>query len=506
MNQRYSLYFALIFLTTAFCNQYSRWLCLPPASVHQWRQSDGAALAYHYAQNPDFSQPEVFNLTHTGDAHAVGELPILYWISGLISRYVGFPAYPLRWLNLLLMIVGFWAFGWMILKQTKHPFIAALVTGLLMTSPIVGYYGVSFLPDVPAFCFILMMGASLWKAEETQNETWLFLAAIFAALGILLKISMAIAPIALALTWLLGNDKLIWPTESIWGKKAPIKSILMVFLTVLMGRWWILDYNTQHHASYFFSAIRPIWNYNSQEITDILLGILGFSLTVFASLGLYLEIFKNSYLCKINWQNLPFFWQKNLLFIIFGCIAYFLLWFRMLKEHDYYWTCLLIFPVILMLLGSSLILQKKVTQSVYTPLLFCWLLGLGHSSLLMNKRLPKVYFPDSDLNLPFSAFLTDNQLANFEILKIARFICPEDTSPNISLLALQRQGWSAYNFGDRVTQDTLYKYITTLGMSHLALRDTANYTMMYQQFFPNKEVILNGWYIYSCDLSQFKQF
>jgi Dolichyl-phosphate-mannose-protein mannosyltransferase len=505
MNQKYTLYFALIFLSTAFCNQYGTWLGLPPTSIHQWRQADGAALAHHYAQNPDFSQPEVFNLTHTGDAHAVGELPILYWMSGLISRYLGFPAFPLRWINLLLMVVGFWAFGWMLLKQTKHPLIAALGTGLLMTSPIVGYYGVSFLPDMPAFCFILMMGASLWQSEETQHEHWIFIAAIFAALGILLKISMAVVPIAIVLMWVLGNDKQIWSKESIWGKKAPITAILIVFIAVLMGRWWISDYNAQHHATYFFAAIRPIWNYSWTNISEILVRILGFGLPAYFSIGLFLAIFKSSILCKKNWQDLSFFWQKTLLLTVFGCFIYFILWFRMLKEHDYYWSCLLVFPAILLILGSRFALQNKVAQSVYTPLFFCWMLGLGHSSLSMNKRLQLADFPESALDLPTSAFLNSIPLDNFAIPKTARFICPEDPSPNTSLLALQRQGWSAYNFGDRITRDTLFKYITLHGLTHLALRDSAHYKAKYWQFFPKKEVFLNGWTIYSCDLGQFKQ-
>jgi hypothetical protein len=505
IHTKYTLYFLLISLTTAYCNQYSKWLTLPPAATHQWRQSDGEALAYHYAQNPDISNPQVFNLSYTGDAHAVGELPILYWISGAITRYIGAPAYPLRWLSLLWMMAGFWTFGWMILQQSKAPFLSALSAGLLMTSPIVGYYGVSFLPDMPAFCIILMMSASLWQAETRQKMTWLWVAAVLAALGILLKMSLAILPIALALTWVIGNDKQIWPKESIWDKKELFGAIAMVFLAVLMGRWWISDYNAQHHATYFFADIRPIWKYDLSAIGLILAGIIGFGLPAFASIGLYLAVFRSIGFCQKNWQNLSFFGQKTLLFTILGCFCYLLLWFRMLKEHDYYWVCLLVFPALLLFLSIPFALKNLTPKTVINSLLVCWTIGIVHSALIINNRFTHRNTFSTTKNLPPNAFLDDNQISAFDIPTTARFLCPEDPSPNSSLLALKRQGWTAYNFGDRVTRDTLYKYMTNKGLTHLALRDTSVYNAMYQQFFPKKEVFLSGWSIYSCDSAQFKQ-
>lgn len=124
---KYSAYFVLFFLISAIFNQYDTWLNLPPVSIHQWRQADGQTLAWHYAQGTALLKPVQFNLFQACNAHAVGELPILYWISGLMTLYLQVPDYPLRWIGLILMLGGLWAFGWLILQLTcwllfcRHP-------------------------------------------------------------------------------------------------------------------------------------------------------------------------------------------------------------------------------------------------------------------------------------------------------------------------------------------------------------------------------------------------
>ncbi len=78
-----------------------------------------------------------------------------------------------------------------------------------------------------------------------------------------------------------------------------------------------------------------------------------------------------------------------------------------------------------------------------------------HSGFILDKRLQEAFYPLSTRNLPPGAFLSATQLSDAGIPATARILCPEDPSPNIALLALQRHGWSAYNFGDRITVDTL---------------------------------------------------
>lgn len=483
---RYTLLYSLLFGITAITAHTLRWLSLPPVSVHQWRQADGASLAWHYAQHPAFSAAQISNLFYTGDAHALGEFPLLYWLAGIISHYLGYPEYPLRWIGLLLLFSGGWAFGWIMLQRAGRPVTAALAAGLLLTSPILGYYGPNFLPDAPAFCFVLMMLAALFQACRRQSPGWLMATAACAALAVLLKLSMAILPVALAVAWLGGMGR------RLFGGMA----IVLTTATVLAGRWWIGHYNTLHQASYFLAATRPIWNYDWPFIREVLAGLLTFGLPAFMSAGLYLACGGSLVLTVKHWKQTPAFLRQTLVLTALGSLAYALLWFRMLREHDYYLICLLAAPVLLLANGIRLAATRFTAKQLVAVLGICWLLGAGHHHYLLSKRLHLAVHPQSSQNLPPDAFLPVHDLTSKQIPPETRVFCPQDPSPNIALFALKRQGWTAYNFGDRITADTLHKYQTRFGLTHLALRDTAVYTPLYRQFFPKPAGAIQGWYFY----------
>jgi hypothetical protein len=113
----------------------------------------------------------------------------------------------------------------------------------------------------------------------------------------------------------------------------------------------------------------------------------------------------------------------------------------------------------------------------------------------MSRRLHRAFHPDTLQNLAPDAFFSASEPSPIPLS--AKVLCPHDPSPNIALFALKRQGWTAYNFGDRITADTLQKYQALFGMSHLALRDTAGYSALYQAYFPNKTGRARGWYFYA---------
>jgi|GEM_PF-2055858 len=492
--RRYTCGYSLLFGLLAWLNRYDIWLSLPPVSIHQWRQADGAAIAWHYAQNPDFWEVSVCNLFYTGDAHAVGELPLLYWLAGLISHYWGCPAYPLRWIGLLLLFVACWTFGWTLLRLSRSPAIAVLGSGLLLTSPVLSYYGPSFLPDAPAFCFILIMLACLFRANEKESRTWLFVAGMGAVLAILLKLSMAIAPIALAITWLLGKWQRYWQPSTLWNSRWPLVVTAAAASVVLGFRWWMMEYNAAHHATYFLTTTRPIWNYDWPFVKETFVMMGKFGLPAFASAGLYLASLGGIWLSLKYWKSDDFVIRSTFVFTALGSAAYILLWFRMLREHDYYFICLLVVPAFLLLNGIRLAMPRYTEKRFVYALSLCLFLGIAHSRYLMSKRLRLAFHPETSLNLPPDAFLSPTEIP---ISPSARVLCPEDPSPNIALFALQRHGWTAYNFGDRITVDTLYKYQTQFGLSHLALRDTAFYSPLYRKFFQTKISVVEGWYFYS---------
>ncbi|MEZ4943602.1 MAG: glycosyltransferase family 39 protein [Saprospiraceae bacterium] len=493
---RYSLFFILLFSLTALASHYPAWLDLPPASIHQWRQADGAALAANFARNPDFFEPEICNLFATGDAHAIGEFQLLYWLSGCISRCSNWPAYPLRWIGLLVLFGGCWAFGWTLLQLTRSPLLAALGAGLLLGAPILVYYGPNFLPDAPAFCFVLLMAACLFRAGQTQGKGWLLAATLCATVAVLLKLSLAIGPLALALSWFWSRKKDSLQSKLPWNSPWLLAALTVFALIVAAFRWWVAAYNAGHHTAYFLTNTRPVWNYDWPFILETM-GLVGKAgLPVFASAGLYLAVLAALWLILKNWKTTPAFFRHLPGWTILGSAAYFLLWFRMFREHDYYFLCLLVLPALLLFLGFRLAAQYFSEKNLALGLgLFC-LLGLGHNYHVQSKRLHLAFEPRTFENLPPEAFLPPGALQAAGIPVSARFLCPQDPSPNIALLALQRQGWTAYNFGDRITAEVLRQYQKEFGLTHLALRDTAWYGPLYRRYFPKRVYAEHGWYLY----------
>lgn len=493
---RYTLLFFLLFTASALVNRYDQWLHLPPVSIHQWRQADGEATVWHYAQQNAFGQPAIFNLFYAGDNHAVGELPVLYWLAGVWQRYWPCPAYPLRWIGLFLMLLGSWAFGWMALQCTQKPLLAALSGSLLANAPILAYYSPGFLPDAPAFWFVLLMLSSLWQAERSQQPRWLILAALAAFLAIALKISLAILPVALALSWAFGRRQQRWPSESLWSSHWPLAVLAGLALAIGLMRYWIYDYNATHHNAYFLATIRPIWHYDGPFIRETLVMMVRFGLPAYATAGLYAVLLASVWLLWKYWKSVPVAVREVLGLTVLGSLAYVLLWFRMLREHDYYLICLLVLPAILLLVGLKLARKNWPDKHVVLALSLCWVIGLFHSGFILNKRLELAFHPKNTLNLPPDAFIPKREMPA-SIPATARFLCPEDPSPNIALLALKHSGWTAYNFGERITADTLDKYQMAFGLSHLALRDTSRYDALFQEFFPEKMASVRGWHWYA---------
>lgn len=492
----YSAAYLLVFALVALVNRFDRWLALPPASIHQWRQADGASIARHYATDLRLGEVRIGNLQNTGDAHACGEFPGLYWLAGLTERFWGdVVAFPLRWIGLVLLFAGGWCFGWLLLLRHYWP-VAALGTGLLLTAPVLAYYGPNTLPDAPAFCFILIMAACLQQAGVSGRRRWVLLAGLAGGMAILLKISMAILPLALSAAWGFGARRRAWGPGSVWSGRWPVWIMAGVLFLTAGFQAWMMRYNAGHHSRYFLAATRPIWRYDGAFILETLRQMSLFVLPAFASAGLYLAAAGCAMLLVKNWKSTNWLYKAIAWPTLAGSIAYFLLWFRMFREHDYYSICLLVVPAGLLVAGLPHWQARYGRKSVLTGLALCLVLGLWHEHRLMSKRLQLAFFPPSDLTLPPDAFLSAAETDALGIPPEARFWCPQDPSPNTALYALNREGWTAYNFGRRITADTLERYQMQFGLSHLALRDSSKYDSLYRRYFPKGGRAGRGWWVY----------
>ncbi|MFN0201092.1 MAG: ArnT family glycosyltransferase [Bacteroidia bacterium] len=482
--------FTLGFTFFAKVYQWDKWLFSFPYSVHQWRQADGAALAWNYAQGESFFSPAIQNLQQNGDIHAAGEFPLTYWLAGNFMRFLGGDVWVLRWVHLAFFWIGAFAFTWLTWQFTKDKWKTVVISSSLFLSPFLMYYAPNYLPDTPALAMILVACACLYQAYLSEKSYGMYAATVFATLSVLLKMTFLLVPLCfLGLFILFLFAKIELPKSDFWRQQ---KWLVFTHFMVLVGiiflfRLWISHYNEAHHSNYFFADIRPIWRYSFAEQKDILLGIRRQLAHSYGSMGLYLlclvaliEIVKQR-------KTIPPFLLMAIFLHLGACFAIFILLFRMFREHDYYATCMMTFPLLVLLVGFSYgVLSIKIFEKWFKRLLF-FLCFIGIYQV-RKEMIARDRFADqhhSYLKNGKSLFeIPQSLLLKQGIPLDAHIFCPEDMSPNTLLLALRRKGYTYLNFGNRITPELLTDYQKYNQMNYLALTDSTHRSPLLREFYP----------------------
>ncbi|MEZ4777274.1 MAG: glycosyltransferase family 39 protein [Bacteroidia bacterium] len=467
------------------------WINQPPMGVHQWRQADGASLMWFYYQGNSFFQPEIFNLETDGYGYAIGELPFTYWIAGKIACLFGWNVAILRWVHLLIFLSGTGSLVWILrqlLKPKQAHLFSALLVSILASTPVFTYYCASYLPDSPALSLVFLSWSLLFYGYRSDRKRWIYGAAVIAALSACLKLTMALSWAATVVALLLFPGK--YPTISAAIRRHFLLSTSIWGLMIVGCRWWIMQYNAQYDSSYFLASVRPVWLYSATEIYEILMG-LKYEMKGILSLG-----------TAIGLAGVVYFFLKNrrkihvgiLLFIVLhiaGAVAVIVLFFRMYREHDYYTFALWPVPVLIALTMASYLRQQKriIVLSVFLLLV----------NVLWTNRVLHLRAEDATAH-PFTQSVLygaedRDWLSKSGISPAAHLFCPEDPSPNTLLFALNRQGWTAYNFGLQPDSTALESY-RSLGLEYLVLTDTQHYTGIYPALFPMKIMEEEGIVIY----------
>ncbi len=507
-------YFFLLFflLTGLFWGIYSwnEWLFMPPSSMHQWRQADGAALAWNYYKNADFFSPEIQNLQTKGDAHALGEFPLTYWIAGVISRMTGYKVWILRWVSLFFFLCGMMSYGRMIFRITGSLFRSGIVMSTLFLSPFVMYYAPNYLPDAPALGCILCAIAMGYEGLEKERKGLIIIALGFFAIAVMMKLTFLLVPVTgfilLVGFYFFPNSK--YPFSTLFAAENLPKQnflhrnrnwILLSFLfsaLVIMGfRFWVSYYNKEHGSIYFLASIRPVWNYTFPEMKEIMRAVIKINLLHYASFGLYaISLLSLGAILKYR-KRIPRFLLSAILLHALGNLCVFLLWFRMFREHDYYATCMMSFPLMLISIAAVYAPESVFQKHDFKKglLILLVLVGMYQTRREMNSRLNErevhhAYLKDTRILME----MPENWLAQKGIPENARFLCPEDRSPNTLLLGLKRKGYTYNNFGDRINRDTLQKYQVKYLVLYLALTDTTRYSPLFREYFPEQLIDIKG--------------
>jgi len=492
--------FLLVFIAVNLYLGQQRVLQMPPQGIHLWRQADGLTFAYNYYKDGiDIFQPRLNNLMSNG-GYSACEFPIIYAFVALLYKIFGPHTLIFRFVNLLIVFLGFYALFRM-LSLLIGDMIQALAFSLIFfASSILIYYSSSFIPDPQALGFTLLGWWFFFRYLDKPAKKELILSFLFFTLGALIKVTFGINALAA-----IG----IFAVERIWGIrlksdnftfKHPFTFVLLALLSlgsVLAWNSWMLHYNLRNGSSYFLTQARPIWFLNSAEIANNWKLITEYWYTKYYYESIF-HFFLITMLSGLYWmlkagRTLVFL----SVFMVLGGLSYFLLFFQQFGQHDYYAINLmttLMFPVV----TAFVALRLKFPKIAGSWLISCLLLilaflGIQYARLNLQRRYDPIVSVESGFNTGF--YEMQSVLKKAGVSANAKIISMPDPSPNISLYFLDRQGWTIPAGAEKIPDSLCY--LIRHGADYLVISDS-NLSMRQdlQSFLTEKLAVYHGISLY----------
>jgi len=396
-----------------------------------------------------FFKPCVYNLNNeTGLAAA--EFPIIYYTAAGLYHVFGPQEWILRSLNFLIFTLGLYCFSLLLLALLDHLLLSLVIPAFLFGAPIMVYYGFNYIPNIPALGFSLMSVYFYYRFIVSQRHFFFGLSFLAILLAGLLKITLLVPFFALFGIYLVSRIPFIkrkffpgvFPSTHIF-----LPSFFAILILVPGWVFWAKWYNEVHHSGVFLTNIRPMWEMVQKDLDYTWFVLANRTTNYFFSYETSLLLLFSILVVLFNYRKIR--WEVHLFFwlVIFGSLAYLVLFFEQLRVHNYYFIDIMIVPLLIVSLLAwvmqSLKLEKKLRYLFYILLI-----------LLVNSNLNISYyynhnayqFYHKDLKNFNASFFKKDQLQKFllenGVAPKDKVISYPDRSPNTTLYYLNRKGWS----------------------------------------------------------------
>lgn len=475
----YDLIFLLLLLTSAYFYQYFEVLNTPPNGIHNWRQTDGASIAYiYYEQGNSFFSPEMHNRL-AGEGKAVGEFPIMYYLVSIFYHIFGFHHWIYRAVWALTTLSGIFFLYKVSVKLLKDHFWAGFVALSSFASPVFAVYGISFMPDPIALSFIFISWYFLYsyieeRSRGNHSNSKLILTILFVTLAALLKITsfISILAIGMVLCMVLAVQRIRYQitTAAFFKKLSPF---LLVFILIILWYRYAANYNEEHQTSYFFMKIAPIWDVIPENFEQSKERILGWMREYYYPSGLHvLYVMAGLVLIPFLNRKLKYPYYSLFLFSLIGLVIFVVLFYSQFEYHDYYVINLLfIIPL------TYLCFLKKYLYWIEKYKVLKYIFRLGMCVLLIlnvihthKRTVERFAFQDGWLDNDL--YELRSRLDEFGINKNDLVLVPHDPSPNITLYAINLKGWTQVN---SILNPEIFKEKVKLGAKYMIVSDPRFY-------------------------------
>lgn len=474
-----------------------------PFSQHSYRQGDSYAFAlnYYYEHNK-FFEPSVLCVIENLGGKTVSEFPGLYYLTAQIWKFTGVTPFVLRLLDLAILFLGLFYLYKLSFEILKDHFWAALVSLLMFSSPLLGYYGFNFLPNIPALGFALIGTYYYYKYSTSSNVWFLVISSILFALGGLLKISSLFAFLAINAVFFIQNILKI---------KQKRKAILLqlgsiVFVFAIVSSWYYFSryYNLTHLGGLFQNGIIPIWKLSSDHIQSIMDKVYTNTIIYFFNPIALIVLITLFFTSVVLWKKT----NKTLLLmtcvLLFGVTVFILLFFEGMDYHEYFLIdATVIIPAITItflttLKGSYINLYNSKSFKIFSTILV--LLALNYN-MVMTRTHYNPYDKMVTRNIPLPTRVQNDWKYVYYDWEIHRkkydgiipyirslgikfedkVISIPDESPNRTLALLNQKGFTDFHYsvnyqGTKITERKIElgaKYMIVEGEENLHREDVA---------------------------------
>lgn len=428
---------------------------LEPQSVHTWRQADSVSFTWNFYKNTwNPFAPEINNLLYKGDGKVAVEFPGLYWLGGMLSRLFGYNVRIPRMINILVVMMGLFAFYRLTWATLRDRFWAIMAPLFLFTSPLLVFYTNNFLPDAPALGMNLIGWALFFGAIQRGSFRWFMAAVAVQCFAALLKASAGISLVAMGAIWFMEAAAWVqWRDKPFFGGKWYTYFGVFVIGAALTAGWYVYAawYSTGLQAEhwspliqYSYKLSQNDWTYTIATLfTERFQGYF-WPLTHLALWVVYAKsLSQGSKLSREGFAVLSL--------VSLGTLFYLSIFAGLLRVHDYY-----LIPTLMVSAVTVWYAGKWMTGAYpgvnknlwFRLLLVAFLLGnTYHAKMQMQNR-----YYGRGLHYRATEALYDKNLQKYMqeigLTENKTVLSLPDPSPNITLYLLRRRGATSYGIAN----------------------------------------------------------
>jgi hypothetical protein len=376
-----------------FLHFQTKTLFARPTPIHQWRQADCLSITKnYYEEGMHFFEPKI-HFQGTPDGRAVSECPLLnYTVAGLWKIF-GEHEFIYRLLEYMIFLTAMFFLLNTVLMLNGSVMLSLIVSGFVLTSPLLQYYGMNFLSDVPAFSFGVIALCLFLFFYFRQRQGYFYGALVLAVVAVLMKASalsaLGIISVVTVIS-LLRREELtgIRPLFTRWW--VPVAALAAAYGIIIAWYRFALAYNDNNSNNIFLLTVLPIWEMEEKELISNLRALFNTHFPVFLNRPMFFLFFLAVMYVISAFGRLHPVLKVSFILTFAFFILYLVFFFQVFGVHDYYLNNLMVFPVVTWLCVADLFSRNSFTvqnRSFVRSLLIClFIFNSFHSAAIYRLR------------------------------------------------------------------------------------------------------------------------